>query len=691
MDLFAFIHTLDPTKVKIVERERVEDEPLLLQTTVSQNVPLLPVAPHRVDSELETSIKRLFDEGGSGSQAGQGGSTSRKRKTVVADAGGSSHPPKKLREDHGTPSGASVAGTSRSAVQRLLAEAAMNAEVSDYSHHSGTNVAEAEVDSLIRSSVPVMIVVTITTSTVDYAVVVIEKTVKPSLFAGDSSSAGGVDPNNVYVPRWSMTNGSRLDDGRVCHKMVDEFAPLKFFASVWEIEQDQLFIVFNVRAARQMSLSAKVRIHAKYNVKEKRRLKSAVEEKDELLKSMDKEIENLKAHMVNAVNEGNTILEKERDALDVKVVDLEVSVVTKECEMTDLNAQLTSVKFYNDSLVDQVRTFIHRDGLHLEERFYPHLLTTISGCQWLLTHGMKLAITKCLHSSEYISALELAIGKAIEKGMHDGLSAGITHGAKGRVLTYVAAYNPSTEADYISALQHLQNVNFPLLAELRSNKDVSVDTVTNILRLEGTLAERLGLTESQPHVDQLMVPIHYLPDQVFVGASALSLAFDVSSSRVWKIKENIGNCRSALHDFFVALAEPLSDTALTGIEGTSNIIFATADTTMDLSTTLASASIVSPISMDDYKVAEGAFRSLNLYAPFPSASVTSYGPSHLEPSFPMSFTQLASLLRYTRSTSVVLSVGMPISVRITSSISYANENVVSPLLDFIIVWCAHRT
>nr|GEW20795.1 hypothetical protein [Tanacetum cinerariifolium] len=74
MDLFAFIHTPDPTKVNIVERERVEDEPLLLQTNVGQTVPLIPVAPDRTDSELETSIDRLFDEGGSSSQAGQGGS-----------------------------------------------------------------------------------------------------------------------------------------------------------------------------------------------------------------------------------------------------------------------------------------------------------------------------------------------------------------------------------------------------------------------------------------------------------------------------------------------------------------------------------------------------------------------------------------------------------------------------------------
>nr|GEU49857.1 hypothetical protein [Tanacetum cinerariifolium] len=43
------------------------------------------------------------------------------------------------------------------------------------------------------------------------------------------------------------------------------------------------------------------------------------------------------------------------------------------------------------------------------------------------------------------------------------------------------------------------------------------------------------------------------------------------------------------------------------------------------------------------------------------------------------------------STFVVLKVGMPISTGITASASYVNENGVSPLLDLIIVWCAHKT
>ncbi|GJR19154.1 hypothetical protein Tco_0967681 [Tanacetum coccineum] len=134
--------------------------------------------------------------------------------------------------------------------------------------------------------------------------------------------------------------------------------------------------------------------------------------------------------------------------------------------------------------------------------------------------------------------------------MKDGLAAGITHGKEGRVLT--------------------DNVNFSVLAELKFNKDSSVDTLVNILRLEDTLAERLGLNESQPHVDQLMVPIHHSPDQTVIGATALSLALDVST---------------------------LMD--LEGTEGTSGTA---PDTITALSVTFVSASSIPPISTDDYEV-----------------------------------------------------------------------------------------
>nr|GFB45261.1 hypothetical protein [Tanacetum cinerariifolium] len=121
----------------------------------------------------------------------------------------------------------------------------------------------------------------------------------------------------------------------------------------------------------------------------------------------------------------------------------------------------------------------------------------------------------------------------------------------------------------------------------------------NILRLEHHLAKRLGLNESQPHADPLMIPIYYSSNKTIVGASTLSLALDVSDAQVWRIRENIASHRSFLHGVFVPLAEPFSAAALTCTKGTSDT---TPGTTITLSTTFVSASSIPPISTDDCEV-----------------------------------------------------------------------------------------
>ncbi|GKA19233.1 hypothetical protein Tco_0699148 [Tanacetum coccineum] len=637
MDLLSFIQTADPTKVRVGERQRVEDEPKLLDTTVGCVVPLLPISPARTKSELEASVDKLFDKGGSGNQAKHDVAHvqprhQKKRKTMVVDSGEPSHPAKRLRDDHGTSGGPTIGDKLWSAVQHLLVGAVQNAKVKGeamptllFVTSSISTTPEREggdhTESLAGANlytigaptfVLIMTSVTTTTPNVDHAVIAKEKLVGSSLFGTDSSSAGGshpipggffdgtgsdfliggihtfIDPDSnlqkVYVPKWNVTNGSRLDDGGVCCEM--------------------------------MSLSIEVWMRTEYNIKEKRRLKSIINEPTELLKAREKEIESLKEQLLlkeaeaveairlrakasklevvekslrdeaHVLKERNTTLEKEKGELEVKVADLTASVKVKEQEVADLDAMVTSVKSQNDNLVDQddkmkevndkfdkLYTDFFEMALHLEEKFYPHLLTTIFWHRWLLTHDMELAIAKYLNSTEYLSTLGAAIGKAVEKGMQDGLFARIIHGAEGRNLTDVAAYNPYAEVDYISTLQHLQSVNFSLITELRSNKDVRVEMIMNLFHLEDTLADRLGLTESQPHVDQLMVPIHHSPDQHVIGASALSLSLD-----------------------------PLSATVLPGMEGTSDVIPATVDTTMTLSVTFSSVGTVTPISVDDYEV-----------------------------------------------------------------------------------------
>nr|GFA25438.1 hypothetical protein [Tanacetum cinerariifolium] len=306
MDLLSFIRTADPTKVRIGERQ--------------------------------PSVDKLFDEEGSGEQAEQGDSASgghgvgidvvaetivkdvapvqlkrqKKRKTKVADAGEPSHPAQKLKDDYRTPGGPTVGEREDGDHTELLARANLCAIgspqrfviSSDSSDHSSVNIAEVEVDSVVRTSMPIITSAT-TTPTAKLAAVAKEKLVGSSVFGADSPSAGGshpisggfsdcsgsdflvggirtvIDPDSnlqkKFVPQWNVTNGSCLDDGSVYCEMVDEFAPLKFFASIRGMDHDQLFTEFNVGAARQISLSAEVRMRSEYHIKEKRRLKAVVE------------------------------------------------------------------------------------------------------------------------------------------------------------------------------------------------------------------------------------------------------------------------------------------------------------------------------------------------------------------------------------------------------------------------------
>nr|GEW95429.1 transposase (putative), gypsy type [Tanacetum cinerariifolium] len=594
MDLLAFIQTADPTKVRVTERKHAEDKPRLLESNVERVVPLLLIAPTRASNELEASVDKLFDEGAS----------ARKRKTAIADAGGPFHPLKKLREDFGALGGASTIGKSMSAVQSLFTGAVLDAEARGepiptlpFVTSSVSATSEREDKSLTdfvpglnlqtigapqRSSTPAMATVTTVTAAIDADVPAARAPVVPSLFGVGSSSIGRTDsvPGGFYD-----VSGSDFLIGGI-HTVVDPDSDL------------QKVYVLRWSAINGFGLD-----DSQPHIREKRKLRAVIDEQAELLKTKNGEIESLKAQLLLKEAEAakairlqaevfkfesaeqslwsevggfkrleRCLREREKNELGVKVTDLSTSVRVREQEVADLDAQVTAVKLKNDNLVGQdekleevnekfdklCADFVDM-ALHQEEKFYPHLLTTISGRQWLLTYGIELAVAKFPNSTEYLSALGSVISKAVEKGMQEGLSARITHGAEGRQLADVAAYNPSAEADYL-----------------------------------------LGLTKSQHHINQLMVPIHHSPDQRVIGASALSLSLEISHSRVKKMRENIANHVSALRGVFVPLSEPLSATALEGMEGTFG---STPDAAATLSTTFVSASTIPSISTDDYEVA----------------------------------------------------------------------------------------
>nr|GEZ07216.1 RNA-directed DNA polymerase, eukaryota [Tanacetum cinerariifolium] len=391
MDLLAFIRTADPTKVRVAERQRAEDEPRVLESTVGRVVPLLSIAPARASSKLEASVDRLFDEGASGH--GQDADAPEEEENCCYRCWWPFSPPKKLREDFGALGGVSTAGKSMAAVQSLFSGAMLEAEArgepvptfpfvtssvsatpehedrspadsspgpnlrtigalqrfvisSDSSNHSGANIAEAEVDSIIRSSAPA--IVTVTTA-------------------------------------------------ELLKTKDEEIESLKAQLLLKEAE-----------AAEAIRLRAEV---FKFESAER----------------------SLRGE-VGFLRDQNTALEREKNELSVKVTDLSASIKVREQEVHELEISsaglqekvvayegfISQLEKFQDEKLEEVNEnfdklcvdFVEM-ALHLEEKFYPHLLTTIYGRRWLLSYGMELAVSKCLNFTEYLSALGAAISKAV--------------------------------------------------------------------------------------------------------------------------------------------------------------------------------------------------------------------------------------------------------------------------------------
>ncbi|GJZ72320.1 hypothetical protein Tco_0636171 [Tanacetum coccineum] len=389
--------------------------------------------------------------------------------------------------------------------------------------------------------------------------------------------------------------------------IVGKAIRLLSYSFFFKLDQEQLFAEFNVFAARNLSLSSEVRMPVEYNILEKRKWRSLAEEKDTQLRARVSSLEAIKGSLrgkVASVKGYNDLLEQERSVLRLQVASLESTVAEKDRELFDLEISSSSLMSQNQGLVSQVHELetssarlreqldlykgnmkrleefqdnlmrpletrlaeidadFTRCCMRFQESFHPHLLNVVAGRRWLLTHGMKLLMAKCLNLTEYMEALGKAFGRAIEKGMQEGLAAGIEHGQAGRCLTDLEAYIPSAEVDFNSVVYDLRGLNFLLLQELSNKKDASTWDVMNLLRLDDVVVEALGMTGLQPDVNQLMVPVHHKQDMVVIGSQALSVALDICRRRVEKMERNLVERLPFLNDVFVSLDHPLSAEAL---------------------------------------------------------------------------------------------------------------------------------
>ncbi|GJU54363.1 hypothetical protein Tco_1228077 [Tanacetum coccineum] len=157
----------------------------------------------------------------------------------------------------------------------------------------------------------------------------------------------------------------------------------------------------------------------------------------------------------------------------------------------------------------------------MDTDLYPHMLTLIARRRWVLGHSVRLVVMKCAQSSKCYSAQGKVISLAINKGIQQGLEAGIEHGKAGRSLAQVEAYDPYVENKYVDEVNDFDNVSFSLPKELEALKDFSLALIMSSLTLEGDADSTPKLRELQPSLDQVTIPV-YSESSCSRGSSSIS-------------------------------------------------------------------------------------------------------------------------------------------------------------------------
>ncbi|GJY02162.1 hypothetical protein Tco_0360314 [Tanacetum coccineum] len=579
MDLFAFINHADPTKVQIGEKQIEEGQTPLLESTKGRVVPLVGVDDQGDQNDDVHDAGNQNDDVQDAkdvvpSTVVEKARGTRKKRKAAGGASGSTLPLKSLRTDHGSPSvGASTGGKSVVTLQGLLERSTLPVEVgvtavatlpfitssvsltperegdgrtdsvtgpdlrtqhpaerfvisSDSSHYSSATAADDEVTSIVRSSAPPPPVLTATVATTAIAgatsAPVHESGIRPvqrSIFRDSASpSTAGADVAGPSQPTGAEHNyRERKKFERKCQRQVDllkendtEIVNLKAQLSLKEAEaveairlRGQVATVVVVEAARTNELNG---------LKERN---SALEDEKSVLESKVVALESADATIVAelaSLTAQTAKLTHDLSELGLSCDELSVMASSLEAERDRLISQVSLLKGTCFELRDEVPGYklfkeqieVVQDeqvkvlsdkkagldaelmgmALHLDEEFYPYFLTTIAGQRWILGRGPRLVVMKCLQSLEYLAAL-------------GGPS---------------AVY-------YVSAVNALCNVDFPLLAQLESHKDASIADIMGLLHLEGPAAEPLSAENLVGEASTSGVPA------VVAATTALSTTF----------------------------------------------------------------------------------------------------------------------------------------------------------------------
>ncbi|GKE58235.1 hypothetical protein Tco_1497420 [Tanacetum coccineum] len=153
---------------------------------------------------------------------------------------------------------------------------------------------------------------------------------------------------------------------------------------------------------------------------------------------------------------------------------------------------------------------LDKPSVDIDEDLYPHMLTAIAGCRWIIRHGLRLAVIKCAESIKIRQAFANVMSAGLAKGMSEGLKYSIEHGKAGRDLADVEAYDPEANNKLVKALQDLKDLKYQMVDQLEKLKDAPMDLIMASLHLESGTGEDAPqwIRDLRPSSSKLKIPIY---------------------------------------------------------------------------------------------------------------------------------------------------------------------------------------
>ncbi|GJR04406.1 hypothetical protein Tco_0527390 [Tanacetum coccineum] len=258
---------------------------------------------------------------------------------------------------------------------------------------------------------------------------------------------------------------------------------------------DQVMEEFDMVTAQQAALVAQLR--ARFSSE-----RSQSVQKDE-------EILMLKAQLADAQAEAESSRSYAQNLAEEKMA-LLVNVEQERTNSVDYKASL-------EELLEKQEEKLRKLSIKYDEELYPHMLSTIAECRWLISHGLRLASMGALESQE----VKQSFGDVVKCPLARGKAEAVEELHEKKLLTVPAAqvpgYNDNAYEELVAAIEVMKLLEFPHIAQLEHDQDYPIGVIMAGLTLARHAAEGAEAQPDyflKPDVAQLQVLIFARPRDI---------------------------------------------------------------------------------------------------------------------------------------------------------------------------------